>query len=214
MVGLLKTKKIPLEFQMFCESFLKECLRILYPAGTMLAFTGRQYQHRYMLAAENIGFVVKDTLAWNKLKAPFRAQKIGKVIGKRNGDFSDDRRLGNLAPMFEPIIWTFKPYKIGGTITDCYLKYGTGTFSTEVIRTNLISHSCIIQNKLHETEKPIDLMKILIKTFSKKEQIIVDPFIGAGTTALAAKNLGRRFIGMEIYQEYIDISNKRLKGEL
>ena len=66
----------------------------------------------------------------------------------------------------------------------------------------------------HPTQKPIKALERIIRTHTKKDDIVLDCFMGSGSTALACQNLGRNFIGMEIYQEYIDIANKRLKGEL
>jgi len=199
------------EFQEFCEKFLTECFRVLKPAAPLLIFTGRQYQHRFTVAAENVGLILKDVISWNKGKAPFRAQRIGQVIGKRNGDFSDERRLGNLAPIIEPIVYMFKPYPIGGTITDCYIKYGTGTFSSEIYKTNLIEESSTVKDKLHETQKPVALMENLIKTFTKEGQLVLDMFMGSGSTGVACKNTKRDFVGIEMNEEYYDIACKRLQ---
>ena len=63
----------------------------------------------------------------------------------------------------------------------------------------------------HKTVKPLSLFKYLIKLTSKKNSVILDPFIGSGTTALAYKELERNFIGVEINKEYIDIAVERLK---
>jgi len=62
----------------------------------------------------------------------------------------------------------------------------------------------------HPTEKPISLIQHLIEIHSNKNDIILDPFLGSGTTTVACKALGRRFIGIEIKQEYIDMSYKRI----
>jgi site-specific DNA-methyltransferase (adenine-specific) len=70
------------------------------------------------------------------------------------------------------------------------------------------------EKKFHPTQKPIALFEYLIKTYTNEGDIVLDNCIGSGTTAVACKLNKRNFIGMEIYQEYIDISYKRLKGEL
>ena len=64
-------------------------------------------------------------------------------------------------------------------------------------------------NDLHPTEKPVKLIRELIK--ANKGDVVLDPFIGSGTTALACKQLGKDFIGIEIEPKYIDIANKRLQ---
>lgn len=60
---------------------------------------------------------------------------------------------------------------------------------------------------------PIDLPKFCIEVFSKEGDLVLDNFMGSGTTALACKQLNRNFIGFEINQDYIDITNKRLSQE-
>ena len=63
----------------------------------------------------------------------------------------------------------------------------------------------------HITIKPIALIEHLIKLFSKKNALVVDPFIGSGTTALACKNTARQCIGIEINKEYYNICLERCK---
>lgn len=64
----------------------------------------------------------------------------------------------------------------------------------------------------HQTVKPLSLCEHLVKLAAfKKDAIILDPFIGSGTIAVAAKNLGKRFIGIDINSEYVNIAKKRLK---
>lgn len=65
----------------------------------------------------------------------------------------------------------------------------------------------------HPTQKPIKLFKRIIKASSNKEDLVLDPFIGSGTTAVACKQLNRNFIGFEISEEYVKIANKRLEQE-
>ena len=61
----------------------------------------------------------------------------------------------------------------------------------------------------HITVKPLHLIEHLIKIFSKENSLVVDPFLGSGTTALACKNTNRRCIGLEINSEYYEISKTR-----
>ena len=73
--------------------------------------------------------------------------------------------------------------------------------------------SCISfrSGRYHVTQKPVSLVEQLILASSNKGDIILDPFLGSGTTAIASQNLNRKFIGIEIESEYIKISRKRLK---
>jgi len=71
------------------------------------------------------------------------------------------------------------------------------------------SFNNIIGNKLHPTEKPIDLMEFYIRNSTNENDIVLDPFMGSGTTMLACKNLNRKGIGIEKEQMYFDISRQR-----
>lgn len=61
------------------------------------------------------------------------------------------------------------------------------------------------ENNTHITVKPVELMEHLIRLFSKKESLVVDPFLGSGTTAVACKNTNRKCVGVEINKEYYNI---------
>lgn len=65
-------------------------------------------------------------------------------------------------------------------------------------------------NKEHPTQKPISLMKWCIKHYSQESDLIIDPFLGSGTTAVAAYEMGRRFIGIEKELKYIGMARRRL----
>lgn len=65
---------------------------------------------------------------------------------------------------------------------------------------------------LHDTEKPVKLMKILIDNSSQQNGIVLDPFMGIGSTGIACKELDRQFIGIEIDQQYYNIAQERIKG--
>jgi DNA modification methylase len=66
----------------------------------------------------------------------------------------------------------------------------------------------------HPTEKPTELPSHFINLHSRAGEIILDPFLGSGTTAVAAKQLGRKFIGIEISQKYCDMAVQRLQQEI
>ena len=67
-------------------------------------------------------------------------------------------------------------------------------------------------NRSHPAPFPVELPKRLIKMFSFKDDIIVDPFMGSGTTAVAANEEGRNYCGYEINPDYIRLAEKRLSG--
>jgi len=66
------------------------------------------------------------------------------------------------------------------------------------------------RHRFHPTQKPIELIKKLITNYTKKEDSVLDPFLGSGTTMKASLELDRNCIGIEINQKYIDIIKKRL----
>jgi site-specific DNA-methyltransferase (adenine-specific) len=68
--------------------------------------------------------------------------------------------------------------------------------------------------RFHPTQKPVPVMSWIIANYSQPNALILDPFLGSGTTAVAAIKTGRRFIGIEISQAYVDIANKRINAEL
>lgn len=68
--------------------------------------------------------------------------------------------------------------------------------------------------RLHPNEKPVDLMRKLVELCSDPGELILDPFMGSGTTLRAAKDLGRRAIGVEVEERYCEIAAKRLGQEV
>ena len=66
-------------------------------------------------------------------------------------------------------------------------------------------------NKLHPTQKPVDLLQYLLEKFSDHNQNVFDPFMGSGSTGVACVNTGRNFIGIELDEEYFNIASERIK---
>ena len=66
-------------------------------------------------------------------------------------------------------------------------------------------------DELHPTQKPVMALLPVILAFSKVGDIVLDPFSGSGTTAVAARSLGRRFIGIELDETYAGIAEERLR---
>jgi site-specific DNA-methyltransferase (adenine-specific) len=67
---------------------------------------------------------------------------------------------------------------------------------------------------IHPTEKPLELMEYLVKTYSNERDLVLDFTCGSGTTLLAAEKLNRKWIGIELESKYCELSKQKLKGEI
>jgi len=67
---------------------------------------------------------------------------------------------------------------------------------------------------LHPTQKPVALMEYLIKTYTNESETVLDFCMGSGTTGVACKNLNRKFIGIELDENYFNIAEKRITNEI
>ena len=67
--------------------------------------------------------------------------------------------------------------------------------------------------RTHPTQKPKELISLILQDYSKEDDLIIDPFLGSGTTAVACKELGRKYIGIEINPKYCEIAERRLAQE-
>lgn len=220
-------KKIPLEYQEWCSKWASEWLRVLKSGGSCFIFAGRRYAHRCIVALEDAGFTFKDMLAWEKNFAAAKAQRLSSIYERRNDDENEQKwkgwRVANLRPIFEPILWFQKPYKIGGTIADNVINNEVGAWNEEAIKkynlnyrnNNFYDNIIKVETSKsdfgsHVNQKPLKLMEFLISLVTKENAIILDPFCGSGTTCIAAKNINRHYIGIEIDSYNVEISNKRL----
>ncbi|MGO9111648.1 MAG: DNA-methyltransferase [Thermoguttaceae bacterium] len=135
----------------------------------------------------------------------------------------------------EPICLAQKPLQ--GTFLENEVKYGvglintslkvgdskfvsnvvsTGTVSDEIDRHFLVPKPTKDEKgdyNTHKTVKPLELFRHLILLTTAPGALVLDPFIGSGTTAIACRQLGRDFIGMEMNAEYFAIAERRLDGE-
>lgn len=70
-----------------------------------------------------------------------------------------------------------------------------------------------IERGLHPTQKSLKLMMDLIRIHTNSGDVVLDPFMGSGTTGVACKNLNRKFIGIELDEDYFEIAKKRIHGD-
>ena len=97
----------------------------------------------------------------------------------------------------------------GLTMSDCELAYSSFDFPTRIFTIN--RRHVQLEGALHPTMKPKELMKWCIELSGA--QTILDPFLGSGTTLVAAKQLNRNAVGIEISPEYCEIARKRLEQQ-
>lgn len=71
----------------------------------------------------------------------------------------------------------------------------------------------IIGNKLHPTEKPVDLLEYYLLNSSEPNDVVLDPFMGSGSTGVAALNTNRNFIGIELNENYFNIAKERVNSD-
>ena len=76
--------------------------------------------------------------------------------------------------------------------------------------TNVLHLATESSNKNHSAAFPVELPKWFIKLFTKEGDLVLDPFLGSGTSAVAAKMLARRYLGIEVSPEYINLSEEAL----
>ena len=124
-----------------------------------------------------------------------------------------------MRPQFETIMLAQKPKE--GTFVDNWLKWGVGLIdSTKTLNGSSPSTVMTIEKpekenyNCHLTVKPVKLLIHLIELFSQMGQVILDPFLGSGSTALAALRTGRSCIGIEINSDYLKIAEQRIKEEI
>jgi len=80
---------------------------------------------------------------------------------------------------------------------------------SDVLEFNVVPNR---NGKLHPTQKPIELLEWLVKTYSNEEDLVLDNCMGSGTTGVACKNLNRNFIGIELDTNYFNIAKNRIEN--
>ena len=102
------------------------------------------------------------------------------------------------------------------TFSDCEIAWTSFNMPARVFR-HLFTGACRAsetgkgEGKQHPTQKPIVVMSWIINKYTKPGDVILDPFMGSGTTGVACVQLGRDFIGCEIDREYFEIAKKRMQ---
>ena len=218
-------RQIPVEYQRWCATFANEWLRVLKPGASAFVFAGRRLAHRCVVALEDAGFTFKDSLAWLRRSAPYRAQRLSIVFQRRGDMESSDSwegwRVGNLRPTFEPILWFVKPYRIGSTIADNVLTHAVGAFNEQAFVDYEQTPENVLRSgfgrregRRHIAQKPIRLLQALIELTTKRGQVVLDPFCGSGSTLVAAKTTGRHYLGFDVDAKSVKVARERLAPDI
>ena len=156
----------------------------------------------------------KYTWVWEKSKAtgylnakrmPMRAHEDVCVFYRKPPVYNPRMRQGDPYNKGK----AHRPTEVYGSQTATLVKNDTGL---RYPRTVVYFKTAESEGKVHHpTQKPVELFKYLIETYSNEGDIILDSCIGAGTTALAAIQSGRHYVGIELEEKYVSITNQRIK---
>lgn len=169
------------------EEWVEEFIRILKPTGNLFIFTSYNQIGRWYNCLDN-RFDSSNFMIWHKSNPAPKIYKAGFL---------------NSCEM----------------IFTCWNKRHTWNFSTQDEMHNFIeSPICSgperLKNPKHPTQKPISILKRMIEMASNEDDIIFDPFMGVGSTGVAALQLNRRFIGFELNPQYCQAGRLRIEAEL
>lgn len=97
---------------------------------------------------------------------------------------------------------------MGGNTTDNKGK----TLNKKYPQNILVYSNAYQKNKLHPTQKPVELLEYLIKTYTQEGEVVLDNTMGSGSTGIACVNTNRKFIGIELDDTYYEIAKNRING--
>ncbi len=189
------------EYDKFTEDWLKECQRVLKPTGTIWVMGMYHNVFRVGKIMQDLGLWFLNDVIWVKIDA----------MPNFNG-----RRFTN---NHETLIWAVKNKNCKNyTFNNEFLKQMNG--GEQMKDTDWVFPLCRGSErvrdengiKAHPTQKPLKLVQQVLLTSSSKGDLVLDPFMGSGTTAVVANALGRNWIGIEKEEKYIQVSYKRINN--
>lgn len=176
-----------------------------------------------------------DLAEWDKNFDPISAKDEFLRILKPTGNifaFCSYNLIGRWHEIFDPLFDTFQffvwhktnpvpKFRKAGFLNSCELivcmwnKGHTWNFGKQSEMHNYFEGPiCMgrerVKNPKHPTQKPVRLLKHLINIATNEDDVVFDPFMGVGSTGVAAVEMGRKFIGVEIDEEYFKVAQKRL----
>ena len=180
------------DFKELYVNFIKECYRVLKKGGSIFISGTFHSIFDVKQILDSNGFRFRNFITWFKPNAmPMSASYEG--FFAYSSEYICFYTKGNVRIK----VWNYENIK--------KLNGGKQLRDTWILKTRTDAE------RLHPTQKPTSLYKILITACSNPNDVILDPFLGSGTTAVVAKMMNRRFIGIEISPEYCKIAEERLK---
>ncbi|BCM94116.1 modification methylase DpnIIB [Abditibacteriota bacterium] len=155
-------------------------------------------------------------LIWHKRMAvgwldarrrPLRAHENILIFARRlhSSTYNPQMETGH-----KPYARVAKPIQSGAPHYGQLRKFTSGSQGERYPR-SVLSYSNRHEKSLHPTQKPLPLLEWLVNTYSQVGDVVLDPFMGSGTTGIACINTGRRFIGVEKDQDYFDVARVRME---
>ena len=181
----------------FTKKWLYQCKRILKDDGTIWVIGSYHNIYRVGAIIQNLGFWILNDIIWNK------TNPMPNFKGNR------------FTNAHETIIWASKSKKSKYTFNYKAMKVNN---DDKQMRSDWSLPICSgnerikkLGKTLHPTQKPEFLLHRIIISSTKKNDKILDPFLGTGSTGVVAKRLGRKFIGIEKNKEYMKYAKNRIK---
>ncbi len=194
------------EYKNMLSKVFSECKRVLKKDGSIFI----NIKNRYKDGVINTPFWIQDFFSDMFLK--------NVIIWNFDWGGSTNKRF---APRYEYVFWFTKSkekYKFNlGAVKIPALNYRPDRYKSQlknpsdVWKISMVSGN-FEERTAHPAQYPERLIERIIGCSTNENDIVLDPFIGSGTTAVVAKKMNRDYIGYEIVQEYIDISNQRIKN--
>lgn len=167
------------------DDFFKASAKVMKKGGSMIVFMAIIKVETIIRLAEKHGFYYKTTGIWHKTNPMPRNMNLHFVNSTE--------------------AWIYFTYKTR-----------TGTFNNDgamfhdFVETSVTGNGERKYGK-HPTQKPESLMQHFVDLLSNPQECVLDPFMGSGTTGVAAKRLDRNFIGVELDETYFNMASKRIK---
>lgn len=216
-----RNRENTIAYQKWCENWGKELFRILKPGAYVLIFNSTRSIAQVQVAMESVGFYARDIIVWRRSSGIPKGLNYAKKLEKMGNPTADEWKEWHscLRNEWEAIAVLQKP--LINNYYQTMQKFGVGLLkakSEDGFKSNIIENvkrDDLAEYNIHCTVKPLSLIEQLVELIVPldKHNIIIDPFLGSGTTAVACEKLGVDYLGIEINQEYVDIATKRIHDQ-